>query len=68
MAAPPLPSRGPTTGRNCYITPTFSGISNKKGTKSEMVALTLPSRGPKRRPNCYVTLAFSGISSKGEQN
>ena len=25
LAASPLPSRGPTSGRECYVTPAFSG-------------------------------------------
>ena len=32
MAASPLPSRGPKKGRNCYVTPEFSGVP-KKGFK-----------------------------------
>ena len=29
MATSPLSSRGPTSGRNCYVTPAFSGVPNK---------------------------------------
>ena len=28
-----LPSRGPTSGRKCYVTPAFSGIPKTKGDK-----------------------------------
>ena len=65
MAASPLPSRGPTTERKCYVTPAFSGVSKQKGTKSEVVASPLPSPGPKRGRKCYVTPAFSGVPKKG---
>ena len=30
MATSPLPSRGAKKGRNCYVTPAFSGIPNAK--------------------------------------
>ena len=33
VAASPLPSRGPTSGRKCYGTPAFSGIPKTKGDK-----------------------------------
>ena len=26
LATSPLPSWGPTSGRNCYVTPAFSGV------------------------------------------
>ena len=29
-ATSPLPSRGPKRGRNCYVTPAFSGVPNKR--------------------------------------
>ena len=31
MATSPLHSRGPTSGRKCYITPAFSGIPKYRG-------------------------------------
>ena len=30
MGASPLPSMGPTSGQNCYVTPRISGIPNGK--------------------------------------
>ena len=30
MVASPLPSRGPTRGLSCYVTPAFSGVPNKE--------------------------------------
>ena len=66
LDASPLPSRGPKSGRKCYITPAFSGVPNK-GTKSELAASPLPSRGPKSGWKCYITHAFSGIPNKGDK-
>ena len=40
MATSPLPSRGPKSGRNCYVTRTFSG-SPTKGKKIRRGRLTL---------------------------
>ena len=41
MATSPLPSRGPTIGRNCRITPAFSGVPNvKRGEKIRSGSLT----------------------------
>ena len=56
---------GPKRGRNCYITPTFSGIPKHRGTKSELAASILPSGGPKSGRKCYITPAFSGVPNKG---
>ena len=39
LAASPLPSRGPISGRNCYVTPAFSGVS-KEGDKIRIGCLT----------------------------
>ena len=36
----PLPSRGPTSGRKCYVTPTYSGILKTKGDKIRSGYLT----------------------------
>ena len=41
LATSSLPSRGPTSGRECYVTPAFSG-SPTKGTKSELATCHLP--------------------------
>ena len=45
LATSPVSSREPTSGRECFVTPAFSG-SPRKGTKSELAAchLPLPSR------------------------
>ena len=45
---------GATSGRECYITPAFSGILKDMGTKSELV-------GPTSGRKCYITPEFSGI-------
>ena len=52
MATSPLPSQGPKRGRNCYVTPAFSGIPNAK-------------RREKIRSG-YLTPAFSGAQKKAE--
>ena len=48
----PLHSQGPKRGRNCYVTPAFSGIPNAK-------------RGQRIRSG-DLTLAFSGAQKKAE--
>ena len=52
MATTPLPSLGPKRGRNCYVTPAFSGIPNAK-------------RGKKIRSG-YLTPAFLGAQKRAE--
>ena len=52
VAASSLPSRGPTSGRNCYATPAFSRVPNAK-------------RGDKIRSG-YLTPAFSGAHKWAE--
>ena len=55
----PMPSRGPTRGRNCYVTSAFSGVPDASAErKSEVPNSPLPSRGP-RKGTRYVTPAFS---------
>ena len=49
-AASPLRSQRPTSGRNCYVTPTFSGV---------------PKQGDKIRIGC-LTPAFSGAQKRAE--
>ena len=38
MAASPLPSRGPTNGQKCYVTPASTGVPNTK--RKEKINLT----------------------------
>ena len=52
MATSPLPSQGPKRGRNCYVTPAFSGIPNAK-------------RREKIRSG-YLTRAFAGAQKRAE--
>ena len=74
IAMQPLPSRGsptPSAGekiRDGCLTPAFSEVPNKRGTKSEFATSTLPSWGPKRGWNCYVTPAFSVIPNQKGTN
>ena len=79
LATSPLPSRGFTRGRNCYVPPAFSVVP-KKGAKIVIGYLNpspsqasiggrncyvTPSRGPRRWRNCYITPTFSKIPKKG---
>ena len=66
VVASPLPSRGPTRGRKCYITPAFSRVP-KQGDKIRSGRLTLPSRGPTSGQKCYVTPTFSGVPKQGDK-
>ena len=52
MATSTLHSQGPKRGRNCYVTPAFTGIPNAK-------------RGDKIRSG-YLTFAFSGAQKRAE--
>ena len=52
VATSRLPSRGATSGRNCYVTPAFSGVPNAK-------------RGEKVRSG-YLTHALSGAHKWAE--
>ena len=73
MATSPLSSRGPTRGRNCYVTPAFSGLPNaKKGEKIRRGYLTPafwgfpnPKRAYKIR-NGYLASAFFGAKKSAE--
>ena len=63
VATSPLPSRGPTGGRNCYLTLAFLGVSGR-GDKIKSGYITLavsvvPRRGVKITSG-YITPAFSG--------
>ena len=66
LSTSPLPSPGPKSGRNCYVTPTFSGVL-AKGTKPELAISPLPSRGPTSGRNCYVTVTFAVDYNKGDK-
>ena len=58
VAASPLPSREPKRGRNCYITPAFSGVPNK-GDKIKA--------GPKEGENATPPLHSRGSPTKGNK-
>ena len=63
VAASPLPSRGPKRGRNCYVTPAFSGVPNAKRGEQNQKWLPHPCLlwRPTTRRNCYGTPAFSRV-------
>ena len=46
VAVSPLPSRGPKRGRECYVTPAFSGVHYRKGGK-----LKWPAPGSWKKPH-----------------
>ena len=52
MATSPLPSQGAKRGRNCYVTPAFSGVPNAK-------------RGDKIRSG-YLTNTFSRAQKRAD--
>ena len=74
---------GPRRGRECYITPAFSGVPNNgdkiKASPKEGANATSPlhvrrslikgtkSKRPKRGQKCYITPAFSGVPNKGDK-
>ena len=46
VATSPLPSRGPDTGRYCYVTPAFSGVPNGRGQNEKWLHHPYLLRGP----------------------
>ena len=64
VAASPLPSWGPTSGRKWYVTPAFSGVP-KQADKIKIGYLTLPSGGPKDGRKCYATPALASVPKQG---
>ena len=65
LATSPLPSRGPTSGWNCYVRPAFSGVPTTWD--KIRIGYLLPSLGPTSGRNCYVTPAFSGVPRIGDK-
>ena len=61
VATSPLPSREPTNGRKCYVTPPSRGSPTPaRGTKSEVAASPPPSMGP-TNANVAVTQKFCPV-------
>ena len=70
MATSPRPSRGPKRGRNCYVTPAFSGVPNaKRGDKITSGYLTPTFSGAQKRAELHITPAFSRVpnAKRGEK-
>ena len=59
-------NEGFKVGRNCCITPTFSGVPNKQG-KIKSGYITLAFSGARAGWNCYVTPPFSCVPNKRDQ-
>ena len=68
FAASTMPSRGPKSGRKCYITPAFLGGPNKGEQNQNGLPEPCLLWGPKSGRKCYVTPAFSRVPNNGEQN
>ena len=64
VAASPLPSRGPTWGRKCYVTLAFSRIPNAKRGEQKTQKGS-PTKGNKIRSGC-VSPIFSGAQTGQE--
>ena len=68
VAVSPMPSPGPKRGPKCYVTPTFSGVTNKGKQNQQWVPQPCLLRGPKEGGNATSCPSFSGVPQKGEQN
>ena len=61
VPTPPMPSRGPGRGHDCYANLASRGAPTPSpGTKSEVPTPPMPSRGPRGGRDCYANLAFKG--------
>ena len=67
LVASPLPSRGPTSGRNFYVTPTFSGVP-ESGDKIKSGYLTTALSGAHKWVELLRNPAFSRVPSKGDKS
>ena len=68
MATSPLPSRGPTSGRECYITLAFSGIPKQRGQNQNWLPHACMLGGPQEGGNATSPLRSRGSPNKGGQN
>ena len=66
VAALPLPSRGPTRGRKCYITPPSSGVP-KQGNKIRSSCNTHAFSGATSGRKCCISPAFWGVPKQGDK-
>ena len=66
LAASPLPSRGPKSGRKCDITPAFSGVPNE-GDKIRIGCFTPAFLGAQKWAEMLRHPAFSGVPNKGDK-
>ena len=63
LPQPGMPSRGPTSGRKCYVTPELSeGPNTKSGVQYQKLT---PTKGNKIWSGC-LTPAFSGGQKRAE--
>ena len=66
VAASPLPSRGPTRGWKCYVTPAFSGVP-KQGDPITSGCLTPAFSGAHKRVEVLCHPAFLGVPKQGDK-
>ena len=66
MATSPLPSRGPTRGRNSCVNVIFSRCQ-QKGIKPKVAASPLPSWGPRKGRKFFAILAFWGVPKEADK-
>ena len=67
VAASPLPSRGPTSGRNCYITLAFSGVPKQRD-KIKSGYLTPAFSGAHKWAELLRNPSFSGVPKQGDNS
>ena len=68
LAASPLPSRGSTRGRKCYVTPAFSGVTKQRGDKIRIGCLTVAFLGAHKRAEVLCNpCILGGPQTKGDK-
>ena len=66
VATSPLPSRGPTKGRTCYVAPAFSGVP-KQGDKIKSGDLTLAFSGAQMRAEVLCNYCVLACPHQGQK-
>ena len=63
-----LPLRGPTIGRNCYVTHAISVVANAKGEEKIRIGYLTPAFAKAEKwAELHVTVAFSGVRSTRDE-
>ena len=66
MATSPLPFQGAKSGRNCFVTPAFSGVPNK-GDKIRSGYITHAFSGAQKWAELLRNTGVLGVPNKGEK-